>query len=415
MRPLVAFIEPVLVVALALGARAAGDVIVVKAGSNLQAAINSAKEGDTILIESGTYAPVLLGDKELQVVADSGASVVIQGSIQASSLSAGKHLVLSGLAAQGAGGASFAQRVGLHASAMAGRLRLQDCTFAAQPDHPGAYAANCADACFTRCLSNGGEGVTITQANAPGTRNCGLEGQAAILTVFDGFSIGGQGRDNPSWDAGNGGDGAHLQGGELFASGSRFLGGDGGKTNQPCAFAGDGGDGIEMCAPQPGTALLLSNLYEFGIGPQAPMCFTCISCFWGHNGVALRFTCSQPTILNFHATVLDAPAVARELTSLPLAIYGRAGEHAYLLISTETERVYVPAWKGVRMVAAPLLRRIDLGLIPQGAVLQTQIPLPDLGPGVQSRTWFLQPLLLSPIDGLHIGSLRTLVILDQAF
>jgi hypothetical protein len=169
-----------------------------------------------------------------------------------------------------------------------------------------------------------------------------------------------------------------------------------------------------MCASQ-ASAYLLANQYYAGSGAQAPTCFTCITCMWGHDGKPLNFTCNPPALLNFPVAVLDAPSVARELQNVPLAIHGSAGGHAYLLISTETERVYVPAWKGVRMVAAPLLRRMDLGLIPQGGVLQTVISLPGLGPGVQSLTWFLQPLLQSPTDGAHIGSLRTLVILDQAF
>jgi len=47
--------------------------------------------------------------------------------------------------------------------------------------------------------------------------------------------------------------------------------------------------------------------------------------------------------------------------------------------------------------------------------LGTQVALPDLGAGVESRTWFLQALMRDAGGQLFLGSAGGLVILDQQF
>jgi pectin methylesterase-like acyl-CoA thioesterase len=73
---------------------ASADVLVVAAGGGgdfleIQAAIDAANEGDTILVKSGTYLSFLIVGKQLEVLADTNASVHVDGAVRVRSLEAG--------------------------------------------------------------------------------------------------------------------------------------------------------------------------------------------------------------------------------------------------------------------------------------------------------------------------------------
>src|SRR5690349_10730879 len=68
------------------GVALAGGVVVVDqhGGGNftqIQPAVAAAGDGDAILIKAGSYAGFATGDKSISVVADTGATVVVQGQV----------------------------------------------------------------------------------------------------------------------------------------------------------------------------------------------------------------------------------------------------------------------------------------------------------------------------------------------
>ena len=70
------------------------------AGQYLQisAAVAAAASGDTLLVKSGTYAAFTVdGEKSLSVVADTGASVTVDGTVAVKNLAATQTVLLSGL------------------------------------------------------------------------------------------------------------------------------------------------------------------------------------------------------------------------------------------------------------------------------------------------------------------------------
>src|SRR5258705_2208649 len=63
----------------------------------IQGAVNSAADGDAILVKSGNYPAFSIVNKDLRVVADEGANVSVLGHVSVDHLASGKTVLLSGL------------------------------------------------------------------------------------------------------------------------------------------------------------------------------------------------------------------------------------------------------------------------------------------------------------------------------
>src|SRR5687768_491954 len=84
-----------------LAATGRAEVIVVaQDGSGDYAQINQAivnsDDGDTILVRSGDYAPFVVPNIALEIVADEGATVTVHGYAAVTGLSADKAVLISG-------------------------------------------------------------------------------------------------------------------------------------------------------------------------------------------------------------------------------------------------------------------------------------------------------------------------------
>jgi pectin methylesterase-like acyl-CoA thioesterase len=65
--------------------------------TSVQAAVDAASDGDTVLVRSGSYPGFVIQDKEVDVIADLGGIVSIDSPIRVQSLAAGRALFLRGL------------------------------------------------------------------------------------------------------------------------------------------------------------------------------------------------------------------------------------------------------------------------------------------------------------------------------
>src|SRR5260221_5846410 len=111
----------------ASGRALAGHVLVVDAGgsgscTDIERAVNAAVDGDAILVKSGSYAGIYIGDKTLSIVADTGAVVVVQGQVSVNYLSANRSVLVAGLQI----GSVNSSAVWIRYSP--GGVRLHDCT-----------------------------------------------------------------------------------------------------------------------------------------------------------------------------------------------------------------------------------------------------------------------------------------------
>src|SRR5262245_37780596 len=147
---------------------AKGGVIVVDASgagnfTDLAPAIATAVDGDVVLVKSGTYSGFTILNEALDVVADAGASVRIDGRITVRQIAAARTVTLSGLEVHGAPGGGALELV-----LNSGPIRVQGCTLiggngvACDVLAPGGSAVgfqSCADVVIERSTLIGGDGA----------------------------------------------------------------------------------------------------------------------------------------------------------------------------------------------------------------------------------------------------------------
>ena len=99
---------PALLAAVAvLSSSSLADVIVVDAGGGgdfvtIQAAVDAAVDGDTILVKPGAYAGFTATNKALSIVGDTMSTVHVGGGVRVLNLSAGKAFLLQNVGSDGA-------------------------------------------------------------------------------------------------------------------------------------------------------------------------------------------------------------------------------------------------------------------------------------------------------------------------
>src|SRR4051812_36571211 len=163
----------------ALAAASRADVLVVDASGGgqyvqISAAVAAASSGDTLLVKSGTYSAFTIDGKSLSVVADSGASVVVDGSMGIKNLTAAQTVVLAGLTSSHASSSSSSFDptfgVGLFVSACQGQVRAQGCQFEGRfgsnsscfsntyIGRSGVYLVTSPNVAFESCILRGGDG-----------------------------------------------------------------------------------------------------------------------------------------------------------------------------------------------------------------------------------------------------------------
>lgn len=406
----------------------------------IQDAVNAAMAGDTILVKAGNYDWFTIDDKTLTIVAETSAVVAIDGPIEVRNLALSKTVVLTGLRSQGWNGSSnVPSKSGLYLWQNAGAVRLQDCTFQGgagiNTGPPCMCAAPGAGPCsgFTGALvrSNPG-GVAFVKCSMFGglslgveTCDCGnpvvnggpgLEVVDGLVALYDCIVRGGQ-AGNSCPNGGTGGPGCTLVTNGpltgLVSSGTTIVGGGGGMGS---GQDGDGGAGLDA---GPGTVVWLLDTSPQGGGGA------------GQPGQAITgsgqiFVFSQPKIR------FEVPSPVRELQTVTLVVRGRPGDEVRMFKALHSPFLPMAMWHGVVLARNPeSMRQLDLGkrfglpatpqaytilgIIPASGVLTLNYQFGDLGPFTTEQTWFLQAWRDSPIDGLTVGSMRAVTVLDSSY
>ena len=124
---------------------------------------------------------------------------------------------------------------------------------------------------------------------------------------------------------------------------------------------------------------------------------------------------TQLTQLAGTARRMTMPVPVREATPLTLTFTGIPGDVVRLTLWEQAGFAYIPAYNGVLLERAPLLRRITLGTVPGSGVLTKVIAFPELPAGVQAKTYFLQAYFIDAMNTVRLGSAVGQVVLDSAF
>lgn len=420
--------------ALSSGARA-GVLVVDWTGqgdfSKIADAVAAAGDGDTVLVRSGAYQAFTIDGEGVRVVADTGAVVIVDGSITVRNIPSGSMALLDRLHATGIS-KWFAPDVGygLRIVDCAGAVRVQGGTYRGasgvwvlggeQPiKHPTGYAGirieDSPDVALSLLQLNGGDGFDMSGTigsfgQGPGGPGCYLDGNASRVSIHDCTALGGRG--GAAWQQGSpGGAGLETHGGQVFISNVAATGGDGGGGANPHtpAFGGDGGFGLFQSG---NTVLLLLDSTLAG----------------GFSGMALGSIPVQapalgpaqfggtPTPVPGFAKGFGIPKALREGTAASMLLAGQPGDLPLLLVAPAPAFLGSPLWKGILLVdPGALAAPVPLGAIPAGGTLSVPFALPLLPAGLDAVGVHLQALFLGAAPRPTLASPSHLTILSAQF
>jgi len=409
--------------ALLAPAARAGDVIVVDHSGGgdyfrIQRGVDVAADGDTVLVKGGSYPGFTITDKRVYVVAETGQTVTVNGTVSVMNLAASRDVVLAGLTVQGSGH-------GLHLVSNAGSIRVQDCSLLASSftgtQLCGAFVVNCSDVAFADCVLEGGVDDDL---DVTGVSGSGLRATGSSIALYDCTVRGADGLDvqdycpDDSNQGGYAGLGAWVSSSLFFASGSSFQGGQGGSARSNCGFSGDGGGGGHGLYVDGGSAANVLGCSFIGGQGGYEGCGS-MGCFGfdGADGVPTASYGATLTTLPGTARKLTMQALAREWpATLPVSVQGQPGDRVFLCLSRQTAFQYVANQSGVRVTpVSPPPVVIDLGTVPGGGTLSTMIPSYELQGAVESRAYFFQTLHKLPSGQRILGTPSNLIVIDSSF
>ncbi len=412
----------------AIAAPASADVITVGPGGDfpqIHAAILSAVDGDVVLVADGVYPGFVIDGVAVSVIADTGATVLIEGPAAVVNLGAGQDVLLAGVEWQLPAFGAVVPQV-LNVALDEGSVRLERCIVRGPSVFSGETAGGlrvfgCEDVALVDCIvAAGNPGIpSFTSAGQPGEPGLRVTGSRLSLDgcLVEG-GLGNAGVLQVMSDGGPGGAALEATSSTVFLSGCTVTGGTGGVGAgcQASFSIGDGGDGGPGVRGLGGVELRARDSAIAG-GDGGPGGFwnpNCILPQDGQPGVPLEGVTVQ-SVPGLHR-VLTLPVPLRESEPFTGSVAAAPGEFAALLWSTSPDHVEVPDLPGQLLVSlGPPVHLRLLGFVPAGGTLDVPTSLPELGPGVESLRLFLQPLVQDAGGALHLGQPITLVGLDAAF
>lgn len=417
-------------------------------GTDLQVAIDSALDGDTLLLHGGSFASVHVGDKALSIVSEPEQSTSIQV-LDVTGLSAGKRVVLSGLLllsddAVASVGFPPPPRPALSLASCAGSVRLQNVhclPFVPDSGAVGARIVDCDDVAFLDCELMGGARRSTDWFSAYFGPGAAVQSSGVGQVAFYACNLrGGRGMDS-HWvalfpvvpltliGAVPGAAGANIDGTTTYFGASQARGGDGGRgvgascdliafcVGSSASNGAAGGTGIDaLNAP----AFVFDCTIDGGSGGAGGAGANCSFCSPptvrppGADGAHGSATAGNVSTLPGLATRLHATPLVRELGSIAIDVNGTPGDLVTLAISQGSPWILAPTFQGV-FLYGPGVRRFTLGMIPGSGVLSTTLPFGPLPVGVESSTRYLQLFVRDPSNATHLGTAAVVKIVGQAF
>lgn len=406
---------------------AAADVIVVDDDggpgvdhTTFDAALAAAESGDTLLMKDGIYgggfALFFVSAMSLEIVADAGADVRLRSPLRIQDLEPGHVVRLRGLTVEQVG---FIIEFGppLNVQNCQGSVWIEDSTILGPPnplksDGTPVAVFNSAAVTFSRCVIQAG---TTSGSGVPPPK--GLQTTNSNVYVFESSIQGGSGLDGAATGvfATDGGDGARVSGGLLYAQRSSFAGGPGGDGADGlfgCSDGEAGGNGISLIAPD-SVVRLLNCTVAGGPGGTAPPP-PCVGT-GGTSGVDVDDAVGSFLELAGSGYSLCVEGPVREGEGLDIAIGGDPGDLLWLWITLGPAPVYLPPYKSPFLLDPSFFTLVPLGAIPPGGRLAFAPTIGELGPGVEIVSLYLQIAGLSLADGPIAGTGQAVSLLDASF
>jgi len=405
---------------LLLAAPLRADVLVVDASNgpgtdftSLQAAADAAASGDMLLVRSGDYGGLLIDGKSLSVVADAGAdvSVAFTAPMQMTelrNLAPGQTVLLQGLSLRAIPAMpTFFTYNGCFVHDCAGTVWLDDCVV--EFGAPALRVQDCA-----RVIVAGGSilGALSVESDA----GAGLQVEDSNVVVAGSSVLGGDGRD-AGWgafmtfigsSAGAPGVSQSGPGSVVTLADCTVHGGAGGSGfwffGHNCGAPSDGGDGLVLAAEFGPVARLAGTMPLGGASGGSTQCGQTSS-----PGLGVHTLGGSVMFLSGVPATLTAAGPAREGESLAVDIHGKAGDLAWVVLSTMPGGKFLYSKQG-ELLLDPPFTAVTLGPLPAGGGLALTAHVPELGPGVEGLVAWAQVVTCGA--GCVMGTGSALVLLD---
>lgn len=399
-------------------------------GNALQAVVDAAANGDTILVHGGSFGAVHVFGKALTLIAEPAHGTSL-ARLQISGHAPNQRCIVAGFDIH----PTELLAVGVSVNSTGGSVRLEDVHVFGGPDQStaGLGLLNASDVACVRCVFAAGSQFPATSQSFPSVS--GITCASSQLALYDCIVTGGAGQDDHVIDvafhrSGSGTGGAALEclgSSTVFASGSSFTGGAGGQglpyswlcATLPCGAGpttgGNGGHGV--VAEAGSTAALLDCVVSGGAGGAGGAGGQCCpQTVWPAAAPGVPGSAEQGTITHFPgaSTAMSAPSAVRVGNTLPLTIGGTPGDVIFLAVSSQSRFVFDPFYSGV-FLFGPAARRSSFGVVPGSGVLNVSISVGTLPVGAQSAVRHLQVFARDPSGQLRLGSPAIVTVLDPSF
>lgn len=386
--------------------------------TTIQAAVDAAAAGDVVLVKAmSDVGGFLVDGKGVDIVCDPATvGPALHSRVTVRNLPAGQRVLLSGLtlvSGSGSGG-TLVDGEGLLVDDCAGAVRVDGVEFWGTPGNPAACSGSPVTAGFAAvrivdsasvvlsdCRLQGGFGSSLLGCSFAAAGGAGGHALSAIrsnvvLTGVD--ALGGDGGNGSG--GGQGGSALRLQDATAVVAGGTWSGGDGGFV-APGWGGGGGGHAIELLGASY-AQIVAAQLAGGSAGTGSS------------NGPGLALT--DPTLavqLPGAFKWLDATRAVREGGTLEIELGGEPADLGFVLLSGADAHQALYLFQGVLLAASPQV--IPFGSLGASGLKSTAVAIAPLAPGVDASTIVLQGFFVSSSLGLQIGSAQNVVLLDAAF
>ena len=365
--------------------------------TNLQLAIDAAAPGSTLLVKDGTYAAALVNGKSLVITGEAGGDVTIQSGIVVRDLGPTDTVTLRELDVYG--------RQPMILLANEGLVWIENCElFEDSQGHPILPAAAlhivyCDRVVVRDTRVRAGHAIT---GNHPAVH--GMIAAWSSVYVYEFTAYGSPGYCT-HFSFADPGDGAFLYDATLFASNSTFQGGI--MAGAKFCMNEIGGAGIRLDGVSPGSQAFLSNSAGIGgagdlLNLNGPDIDTVLGSVQTHTEPVREFEVASPI---------------RADQSAQLTFRGEIGDQILVMYGLRPSALYLPLFFDALHLPLPV-NSFYAGQIDFTGERTISLD-PDLPPGVESMTVYVQPIFFTSSlfeDPTYDFSLPTsVVVVDPSF
>ena len=375
--------------------------------TSLQAAVDAAAPGDTVLVREGHYISTVIDGKGVVLTAELGATVRLNGRLVVRNVPAGAEVLVRGVAVAPAGFVSGLFVEDCDGSVWLERVSVDDAYLPAVT-FPALEVRDSSDVTLVRSSFLGNRSFGETIHGGPGGSF-----QGSNVHVYDTVLRGGDGSASVS-GVGLAGPGVQIGSGRLYASGATLRGGDGGFTIF-CTPVGDGGAGIELGGGSPLVRYLGAGPEGGAGGMSSTAGCTTVGSVGPDSVIATGELCADAYAPR--SVRLDGPL--RSGAPLTVRVTGEPGDVVLLSVAAPLASIYFGR-KGRRLVGGVWLpdptadRVVALGTIDVSGTLQRTFPAPPVVPALTVHAQAIH-FAATSFGEVVFSSPASLTVLDSSF